>query len=40
MLIGRAGATGVGHAKEQTTRPTGGVGPGVAHAETQSVKGD
>jgi len=40
MLLGMDEATGVGHANEQMTRPTGGVGPGVAHAEMQSVKGD
>ena len=40
MPTGAAGATGVGHANEQMTRPTGGVGPGVAHAEKQLVKGD
>ena len=39
MLIGSAEATGVRQANEQTTRPIGGVGPGVAHKVTQSVKG-
>jgi hypothetical protein len=39
MLIGGAGATGVWHAHEHLTCPTGGVGPGVEHTETQSVKG-
>ena len=40
MLLGRAEATGVRHASEQMTRPTGGVGPGVAQKEEQLVKGD
>ena len=39
MLVGRGGTTGVWHAIEQMTCPTGGVGPGVVHAEMQPAGG-